>query len=84
MPEWRGENSDWQDHVIVIEESLARVIAASRITSVCWLSYLPPKTQKLVLIAPATRSFCCDSNRAIGVHTRNIRSTCNRGMAGKS
>ena len=38
---------------IVIAESLARVVAAIRITSVRWWSYLPLKTQKLVLSDPA-------------------------------
>ena len=37
----------------VIAEPLARVIAAIRITSVGWRSYLPPKTQNLVLVDPA-------------------------------
>ena len=45
---------DGRHRAIVIAESLARVIAAIRITSVRWRSYLPPpKTQKLVLIGPA-------------------------------
>ena len=42
-----------QNRVRVIAESLARVIAAIRITSVHWRSYLPPKDRKLVLIARA-------------------------------
>ena len=45
---------DGQNRAIVIAESLARVIAAIRIASVRWRSYLPPKkTQKLVLTDPA-------------------------------
>ena len=39
----------------VIAESLARVIAAIRITSVCWWSYLSPKTQ----IDPQRPCVCC-------------------------
>ena len=42
-------NLDGRNHMIVNAESLARVIAAIRITSVRWRSYLP-KIQKLVLI----------------------------------
>ena len=34
---------DGQNHAIVIAESLARAIAAIRIASVCWRSYLPQK-----------------------------------------
>ena len=44
---------DGRNRAMVIAESLARVIAAIRITSVRWRSYLPLKTQKLVLIDPA-------------------------------
>ena len=44
---------DGQNHAMVIAESLARVIAAIRITSVRCRSYLLSKTQKLVLIDPA-------------------------------
>ena len=36
---------DGRNRAIVIAESLARVIAAIRITSVRWRSYLPPKTE---------------------------------------
>ena len=39
-----------QNRVRVTTESLGRVIAAIRITSVRWRSYLPPKTQNLVLV----------------------------------
>ena len=38
-----------RNRAIVIAESLARVIAAIRIAAVCWRSYLPPPTQRLVL-----------------------------------
>ena len=44
---------DGRNRAIVIAESLARVIAAIRITSVRWRSYLPQKTQNLVLVDPA-------------------------------
>ena len=52
------ENLDGRSRAIVIAESLARVIAAIRIASVRWSSYIythiyPPKTQDLVLIGPA-------------------------------
>ena len=43
---------DGQNRAIVLAESLARVVAMIRITSVRWWSYLP-KQQKLVLIDPA-------------------------------
>ena len=36
--------------VIAIAESLVRVVAAIRITSVRWRSYLPLKPQSLVLV----------------------------------
>ena len=42
-----------RNHARVIAESLARIIAAIRITSVRWRSYLPLKTQNLVLVDPA-------------------------------
>ena len=41
-----------RNRAIVIAESLARVIAAIPIASIRWSSYLPPKTQDLVLIGP--------------------------------
>ena len=47
---------DGRNRAIVIAESLARVIAAIRITSVCWqiaADFSPPKTQKLFLRDPA-------------------------------
>ena len=44
---------DGRNRPIVIAESLARVIAAIRIASVRWRSYLPRNTQKLVLTDPA-------------------------------
>ena len=37
---------DVQNRVIVIAESPARAIAANRVTSVRWRSYLPPKQRK--------------------------------------
>ena len=40
---------DGRNRARVIAESLARIIAAIRITSVRWQSYLPLKTQHLVL-----------------------------------
>ena len=44
---------DVQNLAIVIAESLARVIAAIRITSVRWRSFRPLKTQNPVLVDPA-------------------------------
>ena len=44
---------DGRNRARVIAESLARVIAEIRITSVRWRSYLPLKTQNLVLVDPA-------------------------------
>ena len=44
---------DGRNRARVIAESLARVIAAIRITRVRWRSYLPLKTQSLVLVDPA-------------------------------
>ena len=45
---------DGRNRARVIAESLARVLAAIRMASVRWSSYLPPiKTQDLVLIGPA-------------------------------
>ena len=44
---------DGRNRARVIAESLARVIAAIRITSVHWRSYLPLETQNLVLVDPA-------------------------------
>ena len=46
-------NLDGRNRARVIAESLARVIAAIRITSVHWRSYLPLETQNLVLLDPA-------------------------------
>ena len=43
------ENLDGRNRAIVIAEALAGIIAAIRITSVRWRSYLPSKTQKAVL-----------------------------------
>ena len=44
---------DGRNRAIVIAESLARVIAAIRITSVRRQSYLPLETQNFVLVDPA-------------------------------
>ena len=55
--------------MIVIAQSRARVIAAIRIASVRWRSYLPPKHRDSS--SQTLRSVCCDSNRAIGVHLLN-------------
>ena len=44
---------DGRNRARVIAESLARVIAAIRITSVRWQSYLPLQTQNLVLVDAA-------------------------------
>ena len=49
-------------------ESLARVFAAIRITSVRWRSYLPLKTQNLVLVDPAFVALRFESQLAfVGV-----------------
>ena len=42
---WLIRSLDGRNHVIVIAESLARVIVTIRITSVHWRSYLPPNTE---------------------------------------
>ena len=52
---------DGPNRAMVIGESLARVAAATQITSSRWRSYLPPK-QKVVLTDLA---LCCASNCAI-------------------
>ena len=53
---------DGQNSAIVIAESLARVIAAIRITSVCgWRSYLPPKHR----IGPHRPCVCCVAIRSV-------------------
>ena len=57
---------DGRNRAIVIAESLARVIAAIRIASVRWRSYLPRKHRNES--AQTLPSLCRDSNRAIGVH----------------
>ena len=44
---------DGRNRTRVIAESLARFLAAIRIRSVRWWSYLPLKTQNLVLVDPA-------------------------------
>ena len=75
-------NLDGGNRVIVIAESLARVIAAIRITSVRWRSY-PPKHTEISPHSPL-RSLCRNSNRASGVHLCNIRSAWNCGMACES
>ena len=74
---------DGRNRARVIAESLARIIAAIRITSVRWRSYLPLKTQNLVLVDPAFIALR-DSNRAIGVHWCSIRSKWTCGMACES
>ena len=45
---------DGRNRAIVFAESLARVIAAIRIASVRWRSYLPLKSQNLVLVDPVS------------------------------
>ena len=57
----------------VIAESLARVIAAIRIASVRWRSYISPKPWNES--SQTLRSSRCDSDRAIGVHSCSILST---------
>ena len=42
---WRARDLDGRNRAIVITESLARVIDTIRIASVCWRSYISPKTQ---------------------------------------
>ena len=62
---------DGQNRVIVIAESLARIVAAIRITSVGWRSHLPPNTE-IGLHRPCV--LHCDSNRAIGLFSSKIPS----------
>ena len=50
---WRIPTLDGRNRARVSAESLARVLAAIRITSVRWRSYLPLKTQNLVRADPA-------------------------------
>ena len=73
---------DGRNRARVNVESLARVIAAIRIASVRWGSYLPRKHRNYS--SQTLRSLGIDSNRAIGVHSFNIRSTWNGGMACES
>ena len=75
---------DGRNRARVIAESLARVIAAIRITSVRWRSYLPPKTQNLVLADPAFVALRFESRDSIGVHWCGIRSTWTCGIACES
>ena len=49
------ETLDGRNRAIVIAESLARVIAAIRIASVRWLSYLPPKNTEFGPRRPCVR-----------------------------
>ena len=51
------QRSSGRNCAIVIAESLARVIAAIRITNVCWGSYLSPK-HRFALIDPAFTVRC--------------------------
>ena len=53
LPQKKLAPLDGRNRVRVIAESLARVIAVIRITSIRWRSYLPLKTQNLVLVDPA-------------------------------
>ena len=62
---------DGRNRDIVIAESLARVIAAIRIASVRWWSYLPREHRSQS--SQTLRSLCSDSDRVIGVHSFNIR-----------
>ena len=78
--DFRARILDGRNGARVIAESLARVIAAIRIASVRWRSYLPPKHR--TLSSQTLRLLCCDSDRAIGVHSFNIRSTRIRGRHG--
>ena len=73
---------DGRSRAIVIAESLARIIVAIRIPSVCWRSFRPPNHRDLS--SQTLRSLCCDSNRAIGVLSFSIRSTWDCGMACES
>ena len=62
-------NLDGRNRARVVAESLARVIAAIRITSVRWRSYFPLKTQNLVLVDPAFVALRFESRdrRTLGV-----------------
>ena len=70
---------DGRNRAIVIAESLARVIAAIRIASIRWRSYLPRK-HKIVLTDPAFIVPRFES-RECGVHSFSIRSTWDCGVA---
>ena len=69
---FRGRNVH---KVIVVAESLARDTAATRVTSVCWQSHLPPKAET----CPYGPCFRCAAIRisAVGIHLCNIRSVWN-------
>ena len=73
---------DGRNRAIVIAKSLERVIAAIRITSIRWRSYLAQKHR--IWSLETLRSFRCGSNHAIGVHWRSIHSTWNCGIACES
>ena len=73
---------DGRNRAIVIAESLARVIAAIRIASIRWQSYLPRKHRNQS--SQTLRSLRRDSNRAIGVHSFDICSIWNCGVVCES
>ena len=65
---------DERNRAIVIAESLARVIAAIRIASVLWRSYLPPKHR--IIGKPQTGSFVTGSFRqALATRSSSARQT---------
>ena len=65
---------DGRNREIVFAESLARVIAAIRITSVHWRSYLPPRdrNQSSVLIDPALVALAIRVARLAFIHVTFI------------
>ena len=73
---------DGRNRAITIAESLARVIAAIRIASVRWRSYLPQKTES----SPHRPCVRCAAIRIarLAVHSFNVRSTWSCGMACES
>ena len=76
------QSLDGRHRTIVIAESVSRVFAAIRTTSVRWRSYLPYKHRNRSSLT--LRSLHCDSDRAIGVRWWSIRSTWNCGMTCES
>ena len=82
MASMKLSSLDGRNRAIVIAESLARVIAAIRTTSVRWRSCLPPKHRDCS--SQTLRSLCFDLDCAIGVRSCIIGSRWNCRMACES